>query len=321
MPDKLDEAYEKNMAVQKRDSSGSKVGSSSSPITVNGYQKSEVKSALQKCIRRGHEPEALYWASELLASGAQYDFWRRIFAITAEDVGLGDPDMPQRIAALNDMFRVCQEWNIPFMAVMLLCRAPKNREADDAAWMYEVRRKEGWKIPIPAVAVDGHTPTGRNRLYAIARANGETFDKTWGREFYYDAALLKGYVPVIDPNDPEQQEDRYRRALMAHPMYNLPYRTYELDECPEPRILSGGAGHGSVLASRTPDSIQFREKVNEGTGEIFPGVYEVLSFSDGKTVYEVNLTEETCTCPAYANGGGRACKHLFGVDRKVNAQF
>lgn len=320
----LDDAYGKDLKTRKRNSDGSKVGSSGAFVTINGYQKSHVVSALQKMIRRGQEPEALYWASELLASNMSYDFWRRICAITAEDIGLADPDMPARINALNGMSRICQEWNIPFMAVMLLCRSKKNREADDAAWMYEMRRKEGWKLPIPRVAVDGHTREGKTNLYGVARANGESFDRAWGREFYYDAALLKGYLPLVDPNDESEEEDRYRRALLKLPVYNLPYDTYEVDgpdRCKQPRILTGDEVHKEILASRVPDEIKYRQKGNPGTGEAVEGVYEVLSFSDGQTVYEVHLVADppTCTCPAYANGMGRPCKHILGVDRKVNA--
>lgn len=315
----LDQAYQQDFKTRKRESNGAKVGSSSSPITKNRYVKAEVVSALQKMIRRGMEPEALYWASELLESGEEYTFWRRIFAITAEDIGLGDPDMPQRIHALYRMASVCKEWNIPFMAVALLCRSQKNREMDDAAWMYEMRRKEGWKIPIPAVARDGHTRDGKTRLYAIARANNESFDRTWAREFYYDAALLKGYKPVIDPNDESGQEDRYRHALMDLPEYRLPYETYELADCPQPRILTGGEAYNDVLASRAPEEIQFRPLIDEATGEIIDADrYQVKSFTS-EEIYEVNLREETCTCPAYRSSE-RACKHVIGLDRQINGQ-
>jgi len=33
--------------------------------TANGYLNSECTSAMQKCIRRGLEEEALFWATEL----------------------------------------------------------------------------------------------------------------------------------------------------------------------------------------------------------------------------------------------------------------
>lgn len=317
----LDEAYGKDFKTRKREANGARVGSSSSPVTKNRYVKAEVVSALQKMIRRGMEPEALYWASELLDSGEEYTFWRRIFAITAEDIGLGDPDMPQRIHALYRMASVCKEWNIPFMAVMLLCRSAKNREADDACWMYEMRRKTGWKIPIPTVAKDGHTRDGKTRLYAIARANGESFDRTWAREFYFDAALLKNYVPIVDPNDPDQLEDRYRHALMAMPEHQLPYDSYEVDgpnACKQPRILTGGEAYNDVLASRAPEEIQYRPKADEKTGEIEADVYEVKSFTSDE-IYVVNLADETCTCPAYM-ASERACKHVIGLDRQINGQ-
>ena len=37
--------------------------------TVGGYLNSECTSAMQKCIRRGLEEEALFWATELDLAG------------------------------------------------------------------------------------------------------------------------------------------------------------------------------------------------------------------------------------------------------------
>ena len=55
--------------------------------TVNGYDPSEVVSALQKCIRRAEIDDALFWAAELERSGMGWVLWRSLRIITAEDVG------------------------------------------------------------------------------------------------------------------------------------------------------------------------------------------------------------------------------------------
>lgn len=310
----LDQAQASNWKTDKKKDPSSKAGSPSSQITKNGYQRSEVKSALQKCIRRGDEPQALYWAAELLDSGMQYDFWRRIFAITAEDVGFGDIDMPARIAALNDMYRVCQEVNIPFMAVMLLCRAPKNRECDDAGELYRVKREQGWKIPIPPEAIDGHTWRGKARLHNQAREMGIDFTTAWMKEFHYDAALLRNPVTL----ETDGVEDFYRRKLMA--LYSLPFDTYDIEKCTQPRLIGGSRGKADVLQKGRVDAamrdLQYHECNSKG--EVVPGIYMVKSFSGADTWYEVNLNEETCTCPAYTTGGGNPCKHVLAMDRKIN---
>ncbi len=59
--------------------------------TKGGYLLDEVVSALQKCIRRGREEEAMYWALEMAESGCGKYLWRRLMIIGAEDVGLADP--------------------------------------------------------------------------------------------------------------------------------------------------------------------------------------------------------------------------------------
>jgi hypothetical protein len=311
----LDQAHGNNWTTTRKTAQGG-ASASTSQVTVNGYDKGEVKSALQKCIRRGDEPQALYWASELLASGMEYDFWRRIAAVTAEDVGMGDPDMPGRINALNGLARINKEWNIPFMAVMLLCRAPKNREADDAAWLYEEKRKkQGWKIPVPPEAVDGHTRRGRSRLYSQMRELGVDFDKAWAMEFYYDAALLRNPVPLVT----DGIEDFYRQQLMKY--YGLPFDTYDIESCKQPRLIGGSRGKADVLMKGRVDAAMADMQYHQcdSQGEVVPNVYMVKSFTSGDIWYEVNLSEETCTCPAYTSGGGAPCKHVIAMDRKINA--
>lgn len=311
----LEQAQSNNWKTTKKTAQGGGQ-SSTSQVTINGYDKGEVKSALQKCIRRGDEPQALYWASELLSSNMEYDFWRRIGAITAEDVGMGDPDMPARIAGLNDLARLNKEWNIPFMAVMLLCRAPKNREADDAAWLYEEKRKkQNWKLQIPPEAVDGHTRRGRSRLYAQMREMGDDFDTIWAKEFYYDAALLRNPVEIKTDGIP----DFYRQQLMKY--YNLPFDTMDIEKCKQPRLIGGSRGKADVLLKGRVDAAMADMQYHEcnSQGEVVKGVYMVKSFTGSDTWYEVNLNDETCTCPAYTTGGGAPCKHVIAMDRKINA--
>ncbi len=47
------------------------------------------------------------------------------------------------------------------MAVMLLCRAPKSTEVEDAQTYIMEKKKQGWRIEIPEWALDAHTKRGR----------------------------------------------------------------------------------------------------------------------------------------------------------------
>ena len=58
--------------------------------TEGGYLNSECTSAMQKCIRRGLEEEALFWATELDFAGYGAYVWRRLQIIASEDIGLAD---------------------------------------------------------------------------------------------------------------------------------------------------------------------------------------------------------------------------------------
>lgn len=137
--------------------------------TKKGYDFYEVSSAMQKCIRRGRENEALFWAVELYDSGYVEYAWKRLRIMTSEDVGLAEPGMPATIWAL---FRMHQEQakkkedkNEPqrlFLthAVLLLCRARKSRMIDWAliwAWL----RHPFMKLDVPDFALDKHNERGR----------------------------------------------------------------------------------------------------------------------------------------------------------------
>ena len=55
--------------------------------SIGGYKLGEVASALQKSIRRGDEPQALFWSTELDLSGYTEYAWKRLRIITSEDIG------------------------------------------------------------------------------------------------------------------------------------------------------------------------------------------------------------------------------------------
>ncbi|PWJ52737.1 MgsA-like AAA+ ATPase family protein [Dyadobacter jejuensis] len=159
-------------------------------ITANKYDFFECSSALQKCIRRGMEDEALYWAVELYNSGYSEYVWKRLRIMSSEDVGLAEPVISSEIWALYCMFKEQakkkEDKNEPqrlFMthAVLLLCRSRKSRLIDWAllwAWLTHQYRK----LPIPDFAYDKHNDKGRQ------------LKRGWGH-FFREGTNLVNHTP------------------------------------------------------------------------------------------------------------------------------
>ncbi len=141
--------------------------------TVGGYNCAEVASAMQKCIRRGLEPDALFWATELDRSNFGEYVFKRLRIIASEDVGLADPHAAIGLRTLYDNWRDqrkkddtrhAPERLFLVHAVMLLCRAAKSRSVDHALVVcYEGERP---KREVPDFALDKHTGRGRARKRA-----------------------------------------------------------------------------------------------------------------------------------------------------------
>ena len=97
-------------------------------------------SILQKAIRRGDEAHALRAAARLLES-APARLWRRLLVIGFEDIGIGDLDVVGKVTAVHGQkrWRTAHggEWPIIAMLVSNLCRAPKDRTADDILHLAE----------------------------------------------------------------------------------------------------------------------------------------------------------------------------------------
>ena len=139
-------------------------------ITNKGYAGPEVISALQKCIRRGLEKEALYWALELYESNYSEWLWKRLRIISSEDVGLAQPNISSEIWALYQMASLAakkkddkSEPQRLFMAhaVIMLCRAKKSRLIDWAI-VWEILTHPFKKEAIPDFALDKHTIRGKS---------------------------------------------------------------------------------------------------------------------------------------------------------------
>jgi len=183
------------------------VTSSNIRDTPNGYNPYEVASALQKCIRRGREYEAYWWAHELLINQQGTWLWRRLLTIACEDVGMADPQAIVVVNACHQAWlelsesRGDPELSILAEAVIYLCRSKKSRTADDLAHLVYIRKegrdpktleKSGAKkehLEIPAFALDIHTRRGKIRIDKTL-GPGEDPDAAGVRLFREEGARL-----------------------------------------------------------------------------------------------------------------------------------
>jgi replication-associated recombination protein RarA len=140
------------------------------PPTENGYEFGECSSAMQKCIRRGDEKGALYWAVELDKSGYGEYVWKRLRIMTSEDVGLAEPTMPAVIHGLYETWAQLKKkkddrqepWRLQLVhAVILLSRARKSRIVDHALLVYYMGDLP--RLEVPDVAKDKHTLAGKRK--------------------------------------------------------------------------------------------------------------------------------------------------------------
>lgn len=176
--------------------------------TKSGYVFGEVTSAIQKEIRLGNEEEALYWALEMEATSPTY-LWKRLMVIASEDIGLAAPDVVELVNVLALGWERAKKlsWYVSshqvVQAVIMLCRAPKSTEIDDAINYVGERKKAGWKLEVPEYAKDMHTQAGKDR----AKAEGLSRDDM-EREWYLfrrDVAKIPGnrYQEMLEIMHPD----------------------------------------------------------------------------------------------------------------------
>ena len=110
------------------------------PRTKNGYSMFEMSSMIQKAIRRCDIPHAAYAAAELYPSYRTL-LWNRLLTVSAEDCyGIMTREimaLAQADERLNGK-KPADKANMVFLAkaVILLCMARKNRDADYVACNY-----------------------------------------------------------------------------------------------------------------------------------------------------------------------------------------
>jgi replication-associated recombination protein RarA len=136
-------------------------------VTANGFAVDELRSVLQKSIRRGLVEEAALAAYKLFSNGLETEevLWRRLEIIATEDVGLGLVSAPAIVEALyaqaSRMVDRGDRWIYCAHAVRLLASAPKdNMSMELAGWTRAVVEREERKPVVEDYMVDVHTRRG-----------------------------------------------------------------------------------------------------------------------------------------------------------------
>ncbi len=135
--------------------------------SVNGFAIDELRSVLQKSIRRGLVEEALLAAYELYMTGPETEelLWRRLEIIASEDIGFGLPMAPVILEAINTHRLRLPHNGDRFIysahAVRLLATAKKDRTSMELACWAESAVKRGERqVTVHDYQVDWHTRRG-----------------------------------------------------------------------------------------------------------------------------------------------------------------
>lgn len=180
--------------------------------TRNGLAGDEVISALQKSIRRGKERAAVEFAYEMYISSPQFEekLWRRLLAISVEDIGMGNPNAPILVNTLNQM-RQNFEYSEPDRAMMFvhairyLCQSTKDRSSDLLKNIVIKNFNKGYVPEIPDYALDKHTKRGqamgRDSMHFLHEASKVIPQMEVDNGYYEEYnELMKDYDPskIID---------------------------------------------------------------------------------------------------------------------------
>jgi replication-associated recombination protein RarA len=184
--------------------------------SVNGYAIDELRSVLQKSIRRGLLEEAILAAYEFYLTGPETEelLWRRLEIIATEDVGYGLIMAPVLLEALNSQrLRIPpgpDRWFYSAHAVRLLATAKKDRTSMElGAWAEAVTKRGERKVVVHDYQVDFHTRRGtlmgRGRDHwwhsggAVLLNQIEGLDSRWGDYLLKMNPPSRGPAPAGKP--------------------------------------------------------------------------------------------------------------------------
>ena len=144
------------------------------PTTRNGLDPFQCLSALQKCIRRGMEREAMQFAVELMYTSKNFHTMtcKRLEVISHEDIDTQvNPMIVPFVATAvaqamkwydSDVTKLGKSRMCVGNAIRLMCRAAKSREGDHfAAAIGWAAILESFVPVVPDWALDQHTTEGK----------------------------------------------------------------------------------------------------------------------------------------------------------------
>lgn len=178
---------------------------------IDNYEFDEVASAMQKCIRRGLEYDACWWAFVLHQSGYHKYMWRRLLIIASEDIGNATPDTVILVTSLQQNYQFAisaanrsknDALVFPFQAITYMCRATKTREADSLVNLIKTEYGQGKRLEVQDFALDYHTKRGRAKLGNWQDGMKEEID-----------ARHRAWFDEYSRIEPDSGDDRYVAKL------------------------------------------------------------------------------------------------------------
>lgn len=179
--------------------------------TKHGYIFGEVASALQKAIRAGDEEGAVWWAVEIAETSPWYVL-KRLLVIACEDVGPADLDAVRtaHLVLLGWVQARSHSYYLSHhafaLAALVLARAAKSTEAEDALSLTLERMKRGVRRPVPPEALDAHTAAGR--------AAGKTWTDWYAQRLAFGIPANR-YTRELAKLAPEWFDPELRALLQA----------------------------------------------------------------------------------------------------------
>lgn len=183
------------------------------PQTHNDLPAMAVLSAMQKCIRRSMEREAMEFACELIhtSKGFHTMVCNRLEIISHEDVDT--QSQPHIVPFVATCVAQAMKWYDPEKigrsrmvlgsAIRMMCRAKKSREGDHFAIAVGLANQIGGVVPVvPDWADDMHTLAGKKRGRGL-------------KHFREDGAKL------LPPVKPDKYEDEAYEWLEAKAKLSL----------------------------------------------------------------------------------------------------
>ncbi len=180
--------------------------------TKNGFAADEVISTFQKTVRRNMPEEASKLAYELYTTSPILldKLWRRLMAISVEDIGFGNLDAAGQINHLNQMRK-----NYPYddvdqpiffiHAIRILCASTKDRSSDFLKNIVIKGAAQGELCEILDVGLDKHTKRGME----MGRGS---------KHFFEEGTLV---IPQMEADN--DYRERYGKILDEYnPENNLP---------------------------------------------------------------------------------------------------